>query len=205
MSRDIDLILPINVYRVGGTCFHSSQVTGMIARTNRKLNANDTGIQIEVQREAVIPDKSMAYVNDVDEKKYKQLEKLLLNGAGPEKYLRLFLVKAHVTGGYGSWTYDPISELSNADVWSGAIFITELYNDNDDDRYVDLGLDPSNDSLLHELGHVLMQEGAHYNDRSGKNFFHEKAEMTDDTIFPFQVLRMRGEALIPNYLIKKSS
>lgn len=202
MSRAIDFILPINVYYVGGAGFSKKQVRDMIARTNRKLYSNNTGILIELQDEIIIPNKSMAYVDDVDAKRSKQLEKLLLNGSGANKFLRLFLVKTHVPERHGSWTYDPVSDCNIVDVWGGAIFITELFNDNNDKRYVDLGLLQSNDTLLHELGHVLMQEGTHYTG-TAKNFFHEKAELTDDTILPFQVSRMRGEAPIPNYLVKK--
>ena len=59
--------------------------------------------------------------------------------------------------------------------------------------------------LHHELGHALMQMDTHYTDSEEfkrKNFFHELAEYTDDTILPFQVLRMRGEAITTNYFEK---
>ena len=202
MSRAIDKVLPIKVYRVGGTCFTSSQVADMIARTNRKLYQNNTGIRIELKEEVDVPEKSWAYISEATDKKNDELYQLLSqNGAGPNKTLRLFLVKTHL-GGHGSWTYDPITDL-DPDVWGGAIFITELYNDNDDLRYADLGFLPSNDSLLHELGHVLMQESTHYNG-SQLNFFHDSAEMTDDTIFPQQVFRMRGEVPeTPIYLVRE--
>ncbi len=99
-----------------------------------------------------------------------------------------------------SWTYDPI----NDDNWEGAIFITELFNDNSDEAYETRGYLASNDSLLHELGHVLMQEANHFQG-SSKNFFHEKSEETDDSITQTQIKRLRGEdssrpADAPNYL-----
>jgi hypothetical protein len=148
----------------------------------------------------------MAYVDETNDDKFKQLERLLTdNGSGENEYLRLFLVKRHVCEGHGSWTYDPVGVSLDPANWSGAIFITELYNDNDDERYIDLGLQPSNDSLLHELGHVLMQEGTHYNDPGNMNFFHESACMTDDSILPRKALRMCGELLWPNYLVQSDT
>ncbi len=200
MSREIDLVLPLDVYRVGGTCFSTSQVAAMVDRTNRKLFANDTGIKIEVQNETSIPDpdKSLAYVSDGN------VEQLLQHGVAQNKNVRLFLVKAEVSDRIGSWTYDPIPTGNDPAIWSGAIFITELYNDNDDNCYISLGFEPTNDSLLHELGHVLMKEGTHFEDPADptkKNFFHKEAKYTNDEILPSQVARMRNEASIPPFYL----
>ena len=195
MARDIDLHLPVLVYRVGGTAFLKDQVKEMIHRTNEKLYEQNTGIKIVWENDIeIVTEKSFAYVYYDQDVGYMNLRELLKNGADSGK-LRIFLVKVDVSEHSGSWTYDPIDSVESDEypnLWRGAIFITEQFNDNSDQRYKDMGYPESSDTLLHELGHVLMQDETHY---SGDkyNFMHELPEYLDSTIFPSQVSRMRGD------------
>ncbi|MCG7872450.1 MAG: hypothetical protein JAZ11_10160 [Candidatus Thiodiazotropha lotti] len=185
----IDLELPVWIYRVGETCFSNDQIRAMINRTNKKLSP--CGIEVVIERTSEVKENSYAYVN-VDTEAGYQNHVDLLKSYRPiaESRLRIFLVKADISYQHGSWTYDPIASPQDEEIWRGAIFITELFNNNSDQSYVDMGYLPNNDSLLHEIGHVLMQEKDHY-DGPHSNFFHSRAEMTDDTIFPSQIHRMR--------------
>ena len=208
MNQQTQYKLPIQFFRVGGTCFSDQQIKDMVARTNSKLTKNNVGITIEEVGSTIhINKKEMAYVGahhpeDLTNPKTLELRALLVNGQQTcaNKTLRVFLIKAELDQNYGAWTYDPI----NDDDLEGAIFITELFNDNSDEAYEAQGYLASNDSLLHELGHVLMQEAKHFQGNS-KNFFHEMAEATDDSITTAQVKAMRGENTnrtsdAPNYL-----
>ncbi|MEW8050187.1 MAG: hypothetical protein AB2809_07400 [Candidatus Thiodiazotropha sp.] len=118
--------------------------------------------------------------------------------SSPKNRIRIFLVKADLDHRNDSWTYDPLEDSANTAVWGGAIFITELFNDNSDERYVDMGYLPTNDSLLHEIGHVLLQDKRHYNGPKN-NFFHAKSEMTDDTIHSSQIKIMRKTLMRESY------
>ena len=113
-----------------------------------------------------VHEKSLAYVYQTDPRQigYDNHVKLLNNGSGANKLVRIFFVKADLdnTPRNDSWTYDPLLDPQAEDLWGGAIFITELFNDNSNDRYEDMGYLKTNDTLLHELGHVLMQEENHY-------------------------------------------
>ena len=185
----IDFKLPVSVYRVGQTCFSSNQVTSMVDRTNSKLAT--AGIEITIDSRANVPDDELAYVYQGIPNGYDNLVRLLTdNGSGPNKQLRVFLVKVDFDYRNDSWTYDPVADSADEDIWGGAIFITELYNENTDSVYRDLGYPPSSDSLLHEIGHVLMREANHYNGPQ-RNFFHEDALKLDDTIFPSQISKLR--------------
>ncbi|MCA9110930.1 MAG: hypothetical protein KDA52_13350 [Planctomycetaceae bacterium] len=198
MSRPVDFWLYVDVYRVGGTAFSDCQVARMVERTNSKLTA--TGIQVAVNSTTHIDEPSFAYVS-YQVSPRQNIHRLLAYGAGPEKTLRLFLVKWDADNRYGSWTFDPLDQGLDVDLWGGAIFITELFNDNDNDRYVDMGYLPQNDTLLHEIGHVLLQEKDHY---SGPhyNFLHEDSSWADDTIFPDQIAKMHGDGTAPSpYLV----
>ncbi|PUB78743.1 MAG: hypothetical protein DBO99_06110 [gamma proteobacterium symbiont of Ctena orbiculata] len=196
----IDYILPIKFYRVGNTSFTDRQVEEMVARTNRKLT--NVGIKIEIESISHINSISKAYISL--KSKQNELKELLLQygyqGATKDKFLRVFLVKLDIDEYLGSWSYDPDPNPE----YQAAIFITELFNDNSDEAYEAQLYRKENDSLLHELGHTLMWESSHIGGVAA-NFFHELAELTDDSITPQQSLRLRGEdpgrpADAPNYL-----
>jgi len=189
MGKQIDLELPVCVYRVGDTAFSDDQVAWMITRTNCKLKV--ARIRVVVEKTVDIAVKTLAYVDDV-EGPQQNIYQLLAYGAGPvdDKTLRIFLVKNHIRTCDGSWTYDPVDEPDDEYLWGGAIFITELYNDNSDECYYQLGYPETSDSLLHELGHVLMQQKEHY-DGPYCNFLHIESAQLDDTIFADQIERMR--------------
>ena len=181
---------------MGGASFSDLQIKDMVARTNSKLAKNNVGITIEEVGSTIhINKKEFAYVaaddpTNLASPKTQELRDLLDNGqqAGTDKTLRVFLIKTELDSNHGSWTYDPI----NDDDLEGAIFITELFNDNSDEAYEAQGYLASNDSLLHELGHVLMQEASHF-DKDQFNYFHKYSEKTDDSITTEQIERLRGE------------
>jgi hypothetical protein len=176
------LMLPVVVYRVGNTCFSEKQAQAMIDFTNEKLEANGAGIEIVMRQYEHIDEPLWAYVTQDD---YSHNVWDLLDQTRHATMLRIFLVKVNVEQNYGSWSF-----VAHDEWYRGTVFVTELYNDNSPEVYTAMGLLEGNDSLLHELGHVLMHEENHYNGHR-LNFFHEQPERTDDTMFEDQIRRMR--------------
>lgn len=196
----IDYKLPIRFYQVGETHFDDSHVHTMVARTNSKLHT--VGIRIETVSIERTGTKSQSYVSFNG--KRAELESLLTSNGYQrgvsDKILRVFLVKIDLDGCYGSWTYDPDTNEN----LQAAVFITEQFNDNSDDAYAAQGYPKDCDTLLHELGHSLMWEADHVHGAS-PNFFHDDAQLLDDTITVHQRTRLRGEDQgrpnsVPNYL-----
>lgn len=183
------LELPVQIYRVASVSFSNAQVQKMLQRTNLKLSK--AGIRIVMpDKIKQIPRPDLAVINEYN------IENILRYGSLSS--LRIFLVQKDAQYGNESWTYDPVYDKTAPSFWRGAIFITEIWADNSNRSYAQGGFQPTADTLLHELGHVLMQQADHLKDRRNNNFMHNWAEHLDDTITPAQVLRMRS-----SYYLKK--
>ena len=90
-----------------------------------------------------------------------------------------------MTYGHESWTYDPLSSASFNDLYRNTIFITDDWRVNTDEVYERAGFLPTNDTLLHELGHILARQDEHNKD-SEKNVMHENPALANDQFNEFQ-------------------
>jgi len=176
--------IPLEFFRVKGVPFSDLDIAAMTARTTAKLRR--ARLRIKVLGITEIGPADLAKVDS------QNIETLLSYG-DPVNTIRVFLVSEDLDYQNDSWTYDPLLEPAGIH-WKNAIFITDRFSKNDDQHYEDLGYLPSADTLLHELGHVLMQEATHvFGPKT--NFFHEDSEFADDTLTREQIDALRHHPL----------
>lgn len=175
-------VIELAIFRVGQVQFTDEQIQKMIKRTESKLQALPLKIQYKVH--------SDLWPLHTGEMSEKDVELLLTTAPYvPKPTLKVFLIKKDLTHQLDSWTYNPLIDSENHSPWEGVIFINELFNTNTDEHYKKLGYLPSNDTLMHELGHILLDRADH--DKGSEfNFFHDLAEKTNDHISSEQRQRM---------------
>ncbi len=182
LNNEAELRVPLQIVRVGSAAFSRAQIDAMLSRTNRKLAP--AGIAVfEYSYDELGPET----LSDVTA---ENIETILQHRA-ESGLLRLFLIREDRYYGLQSWTYDPYDLATYPPFYRGAIFITQAFNENSDEHYVQMGYQPTNDTLLHELGHVLMQSGDHYREQVD-NFFHESGDRTNDAMTDEQIARLRA-------------
>src|SRR3990167_8485842 len=118
-----ELQMPLHIIKVGDASFSRQQISAMIDRTNKKLTP--TGIRVMPKKYHEIGPVHFANLNA------ENIEEILNYHAGLNE-LRLFLIKEDGLYGLQSWTYDPFNHNDFPEIYSGAIFITEAFNCNDD-------------------------------------------------------------------------
>lgn len=179
--------LPLEIYRIGNTEFSDEEVGLMLKRTNQKLLPSKIKILIHSQNSIDFPE--LAFIND------KTLD-ILISRLPTSDYVKLILVKEDQVYQNESWTYDPLPIDEDSELYRGLIFITEKWANNKDSIYERRGYHPRNDTLLHELGHLL--GGVVDHTRGPANFMHEDTLLADDTIDKNQGALMRSSPyLVP--------
>lgn len=185
------LYIPLRVYRVGGVLFTDTEVGNIIERTNSKLAKLKIRIDASTVRD--IGHASQAIVDPKTPAALADLKDLLQNGSGLDQPLRLFLVRANHENGSYAWTYDPVNINKDERLWGGAIFLTEFWRDSSDQSQIAKKYHAKHDSILHELGHVLLRQAGDFEMGEVFNFMNKNISYLDDTICPEQGRKMRGE------------
>lgn len=184
------LYIPLRIYRVGGVPFTDTEVGNIIQRTNSKLAK--LNIRINASTVSDIGHASQAIVNIEPPADTADHKDLLLHGSGLDQPLRLFLVKSNANGSF-AWTYEPVDISKDEWLWGGAIFLTEYWRDTSDQSQIAKNYHAMHDSILHELGHVLLRQSTDFDMGKVYNFMNKNIAYLDDTIAPEQARKMRGE------------